>query len=182
MLQRENLAAVAQRTLRQQANLGQAVDHHALRLEPFDRLEDALDGLAEFEIGRIEQALMLIGIEHAFRRHQLEDLDTLVNSQPCERRAVAQFLLGFGEADVDAGSRRPRRRSIRNCIAMVVLPVPGLPSSRKSRPRRKPPAVTSSNPATPVRALELADAAKIIPRPERDQGERTRCFVFFANG
>ena len=57
-------------------------------------------------------------------------------------------------------------------MAIVVLPVPGLPSSEEQPPARKPPAVISSNPATPVRALELADAAKIIPRPERDQGEK----------
>src|SRR5689334_21625198 len=36
---------------------------------------------------------------------------------------------------------------------MVVLPVPGLPSSRYTCPGVRPPAKMSSNPSTPVRAL-----------------------------
>ena len=57
-----------------------------LRLQPLDRLEDALHRLAELEIGRIEEALVLVGIEHAFGRDQLEDLDLMSPIvQPCER-------------------------------------------------------------------------------------------------
>src|SRR5689334_10924403 len=38
-------------------------------------------------------------------------------------------------------------------MAMVVLPVPGLPSKRNSRPAVKPPFRISSKPGTPVRAI-----------------------------
>ena len=75
VLERQDLPAIAQRALRQEADFRQAVDHHALGLEPLDGLEDALDGLAELEIGGIEQALVLIRIKHAFGRDQLEYLD-----------------------------------------------------------------------------------------------------------
>ena len=42
MLQREDLPPIAQRALRQQPDLGQAVDDHALGLQALDRFEDAL--------------------------------------------------------------------------------------------------------------------------------------------
>src|SRR5947199_4041932 len=54
VLERQYLAAISQRALRQQADFRQAVDHHPLRLEPLYRLEYAVDGLAELEIGGIE--------------------------------------------------------------------------------------------------------------------------------
>ena len=97
MLQREDLAPVAKRGLRQQPDLGQAVEHDPRRLHLLERLEDALGRLAKLEIGRIEQALLLILVEQAFRRDQLEDVD------PVERPAVrggagAQLVLGFGQA------------------------------------------------------------------------------------
>src|SRR5207247_8212499 len=38
----------------------------------------------------------------------------------------------------------------RNWLAIVVLPVPGLPSRRNNLPFAKPPARISSSPATPV--------------------------------
>ena len=107
MLQREDLPAIAQRALRQQADFRQAVDHDALRLQPLDRIEDALHGLAELEIGGIEQALMLVGVEHALRRQQFEDLDCRSSIvQPCERAPSRNSCLGLGEADVDADFAR----------------------------------------------------------------------------
>ena len=102
VLEREDLAAVAQRALREQANFRQAVDHDPLRLQPFDRIEDAIDRLAKFEVGGIEQALMLVGIEHARRRRKLDDFDVLADRPAMRSRAVAQLDLGFGEAEVDS--------------------------------------------------------------------------------
>ncbi len=102
MLQREDLAAVAQRALRQQPDLRQAVDHDPLRLEPLDRFENALRGFAQLEVGRIQQALVVVRIEHAFRRDQLEDLDVIAERPAVRLRALAQLLVGFGEADIDA--------------------------------------------------------------------------------
>ena len=98
MLDRQDLPPVAQRALRQQPDLGQAVEHHAARPRAFDRFENLLGGLAEFEIGRIQQALLLLGIEQAFRRQQFEHLDVVVQRPAMRGGAVAQFLLGFGQA------------------------------------------------------------------------------------
>ena len=53
--------------------------------DALDRLEDQLGRLAELQVGGIEQALLLLGVEQAFRRHQLEDLDRLVE-RPAVRR------------------------------------------------------------------------------------------------
>jgi hypothetical protein len=81
VLEGEHLTAVAQRTLRQQTDLGQAVDHHPLGLQPLDGVENAPDGFAELEVRRIEQALVVIGIQHAFRRDQLA-YDDVVADRP----------------------------------------------------------------------------------------------------
>src|SRR5262245_38386313 len=55
--------------------------------------------------------------------------------------------------------------STRNRRAMVVLPVPGLPSSRNTRPVARPPSRMSSSPGTPVRALETAPPIVVAPSP-----------------
>ena len=78
MLDRQDLPPVAQRTLRQQPDLGKAVEHHPARFRALDRVENLLGGLAKLEVGRIEQALLLLGIEQAFRRQQFEYFDPLV--------------------------------------------------------------------------------------------------------
>ena len=78
MLDRQDLPPVAQRALRQQADFGQAVEHHPVRLDALDSLENLLGGFAEFEVGGIEQALLLVGVEQAFRRQQFEYLDAIV--------------------------------------------------------------------------------------------------------
>ena len=106
MLQRQDLPPVAQRALREQANFRQAVEHHAVGLVPLERVEDAPRRLAEFEVGRIEQALLLLVVEQAFGRDQLEDLDVL-QVPAVRRRAGAQLVVGFGQGDVEpALSRR----------------------------------------------------------------------------
>ncbi len=77
MLQREDLAAIAKRGLREQADFGQAVEHDARRLDLLERLEDALGRFAELEVGRIEQALLLFVVEQAFGRNQFENVDAV---------------------------------------------------------------------------------------------------------
>ena len=106
MLQRQNLPPVAQRALRQQTDFRETVDDDPLRLYPLDAVENALHGLAELEIGRIQQALVLIGIEHTLRRHQLENLDLRPDRPAMGPRAVTQFVFGLGEADIDSGFAR----------------------------------------------------------------------------
>jgi hypothetical protein len=46
MFQRQDLAAVAERTLRQQPDFGQAVEHDAIRPSPLERSENPPGGLA----------------------------------------------------------------------------------------------------------------------------------------
>ena len=51
MLDGEDLAPVAQRTLGQQANFREAVEHHARRLDALDSVEDLARGFAQLEVG-----------------------------------------------------------------------------------------------------------------------------------
>ena len=102
MLDRQDLPPVPQRVLRQQANLRKAVEHDAARLHPLDGLENLLGGLTELQVGRIQQALLLFGIQQAFRRQQLEDVDAVIQRPAVGGRAVAQFALGLGQRDIEA--------------------------------------------------------------------------------
>ncbi len=101
VLQGQDLTAVAQRALRQKADLGQAVDDDALRPVLFDRFENAFYGFAEFEIRRIQQALMLARVENAFGRHELADLDVISDPPTMRCRAVTKFFLCFRQAHIE---------------------------------------------------------------------------------
>ena len=59
---------LAQSSLRYQPYFGKAVQHHPLRLRAVDGGEYLLGRFSQFEIGGIEQALLLLGIEQALRR------------------------------------------------------------------------------------------------------------------
>src|SRR5665213_646621 len=100
VFQGQDLAAVAQRALGQQAQFRQAVDHHAAGVDAGDRVADLLGGLAKLHLGGVEQGQFLLGIEHGLRRDQLEDVDAV------ERPAVAlshqlKLAPGFGQGDVE---------------------------------------------------------------------------------
>ncbi len=127
-----DLPAVAQRTLREQPDLGQAVEHDALRLGPLDLGDRHADGLAEFEIGRMDEALLLVRVEAEFRRDEFEDLDAVEGpavAPPATFRSSRRL-----SDSVMYRQRSPRRTpSSRNCIASVVLPDPGRPSMRCER-------------------------------------------------
>jgi hypothetical protein len=102
MLARENLPPVAQRALRQQPDFGKTVEHDPARPRAFYRFKNLLGGFAEFEVGRIKQALLLFGIQQAFRRQKFEHLDVVAQRPAVGGRAFAQFLLGFRKRDVEA--------------------------------------------------------------------------------
>ena len=81
--------------------LGQAVDDDALRFEILHGFDDPLDRLAKLKIRRIQQTLMLLGIEHA-PGSSSSTIATLSSiSQPCERAPARNFVLGLGQTDVD---------------------------------------------------------------------------------
>src|SRR3954464_12345194 len=71
VLEREDLAAVAQRPLREQADLGEAVEDHPGGAHSLNLGQHHVHGLAEFEIGRVDEALLLLGIEAQLRRNEL---------------------------------------------------------------------------------------------------------------
>jgi hypothetical protein len=79
MLEREDLTTIAQRALREQTNFRKAVDHHPHGLEPLDGIENSLHGFAELEVRRIQQALVVIWVQHAFRRNQFADHQVVAN-------------------------------------------------------------------------------------------------------
>jgi hypothetical protein len=51
VLERQNLPPVPQRALRQQPDLGQAVEHDAIGPRAFDGVENLPRDLAQFEVG-----------------------------------------------------------------------------------------------------------------------------------
>jgi hypothetical protein len=108
MLDRQDLTPIAQRTLRQQPDLGETVEHHPARPRARDRFENLLGGLAEFEVRRIEQALLLFGIEQALRRQQFEHFNSIIQCPAMGGRTVAQLAFGFGQSDVEAFLPAPR--------------------------------------------------------------------------
>ena len=100
MLDRQDLPAIAQRALREQADLRQAVDDHAGRLDPFDHLEDLPGGLAQLQVGGVQQALLVVSVEQAFGWSQFEDMDVVIQVPTVGLGALAQLALGFGQGDV----------------------------------------------------------------------------------
>ncbi len=102
VLQGQHLPAVAKRALGQQPDLREAVDHDPTGTHGLHLIEDHPGGLAQLQVRGIEQALLLLLIEQAFRRRQFEDL------HPGQVPAVgqgggAQLRLGFRQGDVEAG-------------------------------------------------------------------------------
>ena len=77
MLQGQDLAPVAQRVLGKQAQLGQAVEHHAGGIDALDLLEDEIGRFAQLHLGGMEHRELAVRIERRLRWHQFEDLDAL---------------------------------------------------------------------------------------------------------
>ena len=61
--------------MREEAQLRQAVEHHAGGLQILDPLHNLLDDLAQLEIGRMENGLLAVGIETELA-DQLVDRET----------------------------------------------------------------------------------------------------------
>src|SRR6476469_1134550 len=159
MLDRQNLATITQRTLRQQPDLGKAVQYHPVRLRAIDGGENLLGGFAQFEIGGIEQALLLLGIEQALRRQQLIHFDARVELPAMGSRTEPQLALGFGQRDVEAflaGARPLHQKLERN----RGLPGPGRPLDQKH--------VLPGEPASPD-IIQAPDAALCLTHNRLDQ-------------
>jgi hypothetical protein len=117
------------------------------------RFEDALGGLAEFEIRRGQQALLLVLVKKAVRRYQLEYLAS------CRIPAVRPAPARNSSSVSDKVPRSPAAApAIRNCFAVVVLPLPGLPSSRNTASFE-----TSAKNVVPSRRCSFAPAPRRCP-------------------
>ena len=92
---------MAQRALREQADLGHAVEHHPVRLQPLDLLHDHVDGLAQLQVGGVEHRLVLLRVQGQLRGDQLEDVDA-GQVPPVGFGVAHQFVAGLGERDVEA--------------------------------------------------------------------------------
>ena len=101
VLQRQHLAAVAQRPLRQQPDLRKAVEDDAGRRHARDLVHHHLDGLAELQVGGVDDRLLAFGIEAELGRDQLVDLDA-VEIPAMRARHMQQFLPALRERDVEA--------------------------------------------------------------------------------
>src|SRR5712691_164150 len=101
LLQREDLAAIAERFAREQPHFGQRVEDDPRRAEPLDDVENPLNGLDQLDFRRVIERVLVLK-SRAFGRRELRDLD------PLEGPAVRigdgpQFDLRLRERDVEAG-------------------------------------------------------------------------------
>ena len=104
MLQRQDLAAIAQRVLRQQAQFRQAVQHHAHRVGPVHQIEDAAHRLSQLHLAGMQKRLFVVDAELVLGDH-LEDVDA-VQRQVMRPRDGPQLGLGLGQGDVEAAVTR----------------------------------------------------------------------------
>jgi len=101
MLECQDLTPVAQGILRQQPHFRQAVENHPARFQFIDQPHDIVDGLAEFNFGRMENRLLEIGIE-IFFINQFIQCQTF--QRPAMRRRYRpQLGCGFRQGDVETG-------------------------------------------------------------------------------
>ena len=101
LLERQDLAAVADRVLRDEPQLGQRIDDEPLGAVLVRRCDERLRRLAELELRWAEYRQQRIGGKIAFRRHELRDVD----SRKIPAVALCDFFeLGarFRERDIEA--------------------------------------------------------------------------------
>ena len=147
LLEREDLAAIAKRVAGEQAQLGERIEHDALRLQAVDVREDGLGRLGELHLGRVEHRVLVVRAQARLGGDELANVDA-VERQPCDAATARSSASVSDSVTYRTGSPR-RTPSSRNWRASVVLPEPGTPSTRNSRCWANPPHSTSSSPATP---------------------------------
>ena len=109
LLQRENLAAIAQRIPGEQPQLRERVEHQARRLRPLDVGENPLRRFAELDLGRVKHRVLLIGLELGLRRSQLADRHARAIPAVGVRDG-AQLFFGLGKRHVEHGLAELRAR------------------------------------------------------------------------
>src|ERR1700744_451310 len=101
MLDREDLPAISQRALGQEADFRKAVEDHARRLDAFDDVENLTRCFTELQIGRIQQALLLFRIEKAFWRDEFKHIDLGPQRPTMGSGTVTKFRFCLGQGDVE---------------------------------------------------------------------------------
>src|SRR5688572_10441574 len=84
--------------------------------------------------------------------------------QPCERATVSSSAL-VSDSVMYRQRSFSRRPWSRNCSARVVLPTPGLPSTRYRQFLGRPPHSTASSPGTPVEQTEALEVKETFGKP-----------------
>ena len=107
MLDRQNLAPVAQRALCEQTDLRQAVEHDPVGLHAIHGLEDLPRGFAELEVCRVKEALPFLVGQRAVGRRELVNDDRVGQCPAVRSDGLAQFLLGLRERDIEAALAAP---------------------------------------------------------------------------
>ncbi len=105
MLQRENLATVAQRGTSQQPQLGKRVEDHARRLEAFHVLQDPLRGVDELELRGVKQGVLLVRLELLVAGRELMDVDA-VQRPTMRRRDGLELFFRLRQGHVQHGLAR----------------------------------------------------------------------------
>jgi hypothetical protein len=100
VLESQQLAPIAQRTLGEEANLRETVDHDASWLHSLHCFRNHLDRLAQLKVRGVQQALLPVRIEEGICRLQLKDLNEIIQIPTMRRRAFQEFLLRFRQRDV----------------------------------------------------------------------------------
>ncbi len=108
MLDGQNLTPVTQRALRQKTDFREAVDHDASRFDALDHLEYLPSCFTQLQVRGVQQALVMIGIEQAFRRRQFEDIDMFVELPTVRGCTRAQLAFSLGQGDVQGNFARCR--------------------------------------------------------------------------
>ena len=98
VFERQDLAAVTERSLSEQPDFGQAVEHDPRRLDTLDGLEDHPGGFAQFQVGGVQKALLLVRVQQAFRRRQFEHLDPIAKRPPMGGGALREAPSRFPTA------------------------------------------------------------------------------------
>ncbi len=106
LLEHENLSAIAEGVLRQQAQLRERVEHHAARLRLFDLAEEPLHDLAQLDLGGLEERVF--GLFGELRRDflHLEQLDA-VEGPVVRTRHGDDLIPRLGKTDVHPGLAQP---------------------------------------------------------------------------
>ena len=106
LLESKNLPPIAQRALRQQAQLRKRVEDHPVRANALDGFEDAARRPGELHFARVVHRDVRLAVEILLAGDQLQDLD-LVERPAVRTSARREFLLGLGQGDVEAAFTCP---------------------------------------------------------------------------